>query len=140
METWILYAFLSAIFAGMTSILAKFGMNQLSADQALAIRVLTICFIVLTVAAIQHRGETFKGLALRDSALLIASGITTSLSWIFYYRAMKDGLVSYVASIDKLSIVVTLTLSFFLLREPITAKVLAGSLLIVAGITVLLLK
>jgi transporter family protein len=73
-------------------------------------------------------------------ALLIASGITTTLSWMFYYRAMKDGLVSYVAAIDKASIVITLLLSFVLLKEPVTPKIIAGGLFIIVGMLILVWK
>jgi transporter family protein len=69
--------------------------------------------------------------------LLVASGVTTTLSWIFYYRAMKDGLVSYVAAIDKASILITLLLSFLLLKEPVTPKIIVGALLIFVGMIVL---
>ncbi|MFN8280902.1 MAG: EamA family transporter [Saprospiraceae bacterium] len=140
METWIWYALFSAIFAGLTSVLAKFGMSQLNADQALSIRVFTIASIVIGVLIWNHRSSAFKNISNHDLLLLIGSGITTSLSWIFYYRAMKDGLVSYVASIDKLSIVITLVLSFLVLKEPVNAKVIVGTLLIVAGVAVLLFK
>ena len=72
--------------------------------------------------------------------LLIVSGITTSLSWLFYYRAMKIGLVSYVAAIDKASIVITLLLSFLLLKEPATPKIMVGGGLIFVGMLVLIWK
>ena len=76
----------------------------------------------------------------KQTLLLVVSGITTTLSWIFYYRAMKDGLVSYVAAIDKASIVITLILSFILLKEPATPKVLVGGGLIFIGMIVLVWK
>ncbi|MHB1179450.1 MAG: EamA family transporter, partial [Daejeonella sp.] len=76
----------------------------------------------------------------KNLVFLAISGITTSLSWIFYYRAMKEGQVSYVASIDKASIVVTLMLSFIILKEPITAKVLLGAAFILTGMVILILK
>ena len=72
--------------------------------------------------------------------LLVLSGVTTTLSWLFYYRAMKDGLVSYVAAIDKASIVITLILSFVLLKEPVTPKILVGAGLIFVGMLVLVWK
>jgi transporter family protein len=71
---------------------------------------------------------------------LAISGITTSLSWIFYYRAMKEGQVAYVASIDKASIVVTLLLSFIILKEPMTTKVLIGAGFILIGMAILIWK
>ena len=76
----------------------------------------------------------------RQLFLLILSGITTTFSWIFYYRAMKDGLVSYVAAIDKASIIITLVLSFILLKEPMTPKIIIGGSLIFVGMLVLIWK
>jgi transporter family protein len=88
-------------------------------------------------------GNAFTELQKSSSKNLIflaISGITTSLSWIFYYRAMKEGQVSYVASIDKASIVVTLLLSFLFLKEPITGKLLAGAAFILTGMIILIWK
>ena len=140
METWILYAILSMVFAGITSVLAKYGLQNIHPDLGLGIRTTTI-FLIITV--INIIGSKYKDLSLitgKQTGLLIASGITTTLSWLFYYRAMKDGPVSYVAAIDKASIVITLLLSFFLLKEPATPKVLLGGGMIFAGMLVLVWK
>jgi transporter family protein len=140
METWIIYAILSMVFAGITSVLAKYGLQNIHPDLGLGIRTTTI-FLIITV--INIIGSKYKDLSLitgKQTGLLIASGITTTLSWLFYYRAMKDGPVSYVAAIDKASIVITLLLSFFLLKEPATPKVLLGGGMIFAGMLVLVWK
>ena len=140
MQTWMLYAILSMFFAGITAVLAKYGLQNVSADFGLAIRT-TIIFIIIT--AMNIVGSTYKeytNLTSMQLVLLIASGICTTLSWIFYYRAIKDGLVSYVTAIDKGSILVTLLLSFFLLKEPMSAKVVIGCVLIFAGLLVLVWK
>jgi transporter family protein len=97
----------------------------------------------LIITVINIIGSKYKDLSLitgKQTGLLIASGITTTLSWLFYYRAMKDGPVSYVAAIDKASIVITLLLSFFLLKEPATPKVLLGGGMIFAGMLILVWK
>jgi len=132
METWIIYAILSMIFAGLTSVLAKYGLQNIHPDLGLGIRTTTIFILI---ASINIFTDKIKGFS-----LLVCSGITTTLSWLFYYRAMKDGLVSYVAAIDKASIVITLTLSFIILKEPVTLKILLGAGLIFIGMLVLVWK
>lgn len=141
MEKWILYALISMVFAGLTSVVAKFGMKDMSSDSALVVRT-AVVFAFVTVNAFLFKnafGEIRKA-ATRDLWLLAFSGLCTTISWVFYYRAMKEGPVSYVASIDKASIVVTLVLSFLILREPITGKILIGAALIFGGMLVLVWK
>jgi bacterial/archaeal transporter family protein len=141
MEKWIMYAIISMLFAGVTSVVAKFGMKDLSSDTALAFRTI-IVFLIVSANAFLFRNAfvELQQTPARNLIFLAISGVTTSVSWIFYYRAMKLGPVSYVASIDKASIVVTLLLSFTLLKEPVSAKVLAGAGLILAGMVVLIWK
>ena len=140
METWILYAILSMIFAGLTSVLAKYGLQNINPDLGLGIRTTTIFFIITVINIIGARYKELPLLTSKQTLLLVVSGITTTLSWLFYYRAMKDGLVSYVAAIDKASIVITLILSFILLKEPATPKILVGGGLIFIGMIVLVWK
>ncbi|MGC1239963.1 MAG: EamA family transporter [Chryseosolibacter sp.] len=140
MQTWIIYAILSMIFAGLTSVLAKYGLQNISADFGLGVRTTIIFLIITAINLVGAKYKEFTNLTNLQLGLLIASGITTTLSWIFYYRAMKDGPVSYVASIDKASIVITLLLSFLLLKEPVTPKILAGASLILAGMLILVWK
>lgn len=140
MQQWVFYAILSMIFAGVTAVLAKYGLQNISADFGLGVRT-TVIFIIITIMnVIGSRYKEFTALTKFQLWLLIASGITTTLSWIFYYRAMKDGLVSYVSAIDKASILITLLLSFFLLKEPFTPKIAIGASLILAGMIVLIWK
>lgn len=140
METWIVYAILSMLFAGFTSVLAKYGLQNINSDLGLGIRTVTIFLIIVVFNVATNKIKDIHLLTQKQWMLLIASGITTSLSWIFYYRAMKDGLVSYVAAIDKASIVITLLLSFFLLKEPATPKIMVGAGLIVVGMLILIWK
>ncbi len=141
MERWIIYAIISMLFAGLTSVIAKFGMKDLSSDTALAIRTSVVFTIVIANAFILRNAyNELQNAPAKNLIFLAISGITTSLSWIFYYRAMKEGQVSYVASIDKASIVVTLLLSFLILKEPITAKVLLGAGFILTGMVILIWK
>jgi len=140
MQTWIIYAIISMIFAGLTSVLAKYGLQNISADFGLGIRTTVIFVIITTVNLLGAKYKEFANLTTLQVTLLVASGITTTLSWIFYYRAMKDGLVSYVAAIDKASILITLLLSFFLLKEPMSPKIIVGASLIFIGMIVLIWK
>jgi transporter family protein len=140
MEAWKLQAILAAIFAGLTSVLAKAGMQNLGPDVSLALRTCVVFALVVANALIVTSAHPFAALRTatpRDLALLALAGLTTSLSWIFYYRAMKTGTVSFVSLVDKGSIVITLLLSFLILREHFSAQTLAGAALILGGIVVL---
>ena len=129
------------LFAGLTSVIAKFGMKNLSSDVALGIRTMVVFSIVMINGFLLNNALSEIKQAPKSNLIFLAiSGITTSLSWIFYYRAMKEGQVSYVASIDKASIVVTLLLSFIILKEPITTKILIGAGFILIGMMILIWK
>lgn len=141
MEKWVVYAIISMVFAGITSVVAKFGMKDLSSDTALAIRTAVVfTIVVLNAFVFRNAFAELQQSPAKNLIFLTISGITTSVSWIFYYRAMKIGPISYIASIDKASIVVTLLLSFILLKEPITAKILAGAIFILIGMIILIWK
>ena len=143
METWKIQALLAALFAGLTSVLAKSGMKNLGPDVSLALRTCVVFTLVVLNALVWTSGKPIAALAEargRDLALLALAGLTTSLSWIFYYRAMKTGTVSFVSLVDKGSILVTLLLSFWLLREPFTPKIALGGGLVLAGIVILTSK
>ena len=140
METWKLQAIFAAVFAGLTSVLAKSGMATLGPDVSLAVRTCVVFTLVIGNALIVTGAKPLAALhaaSPRDLVLLALSGVTTTLSWIFYYRAMKTGTVTFVALVDKGSIVITLLLSFFILREHFSAQTLGGAALILAGIVVL---
>ncbi len=140
MPAWIIYAILSMIFAGFTSVLAKYGLQNIHPDLGLGIRTTTIFFLITVFTVFTGKWKEIPLLTQKQLWLLVLSGITTTFSWVFYYRAMKDGLVSYVAAIDKASILITLVLSFTLLREPINARIITGCGLILAGLVVLTWK
>ena len=140
MEKWIIYAIISMVFAGITSVLAKYGLENINSDLGLGIRTATIFVLVTGFVFATDKYRDVNLITSKQLILLIASGLTTTLSWVFYYRAMKEGMVSYVASIDKASIIVTLLLSFALLGEPMTPQILLGGGLILAGMLVLVFK
>ena len=143
MEPWKIQAILAALFAGLTSVLAKSGMKNLGPDVSLALRTCVVFTLVMLNALIWTNARPLAALEAarpRDLALLALSGLTTSLSWIFYYRAMKTGTVSFVSLVDKGSILITLLLSFWLLKEPFTPKIALGGVLVLAGLGVLTWK
>ena len=140
MESWKLQALLSALFAGVTAVIAKFGLENISADLGVAIRTGFVFFYVLVVAFSTRGSSGVANLTFKHFGLLALSAATTALSWIFYYRAVKAGQVSVVAVIDKASILFTLAASFLLLREPMSPRVLSGAALVLAGLLVIAVK
>lgn len=140
MKQYHIFAIISMLFAGLTSVIAKAGLKNVSGDTGLAIRTLFVfTFVWLNIFLFNHIKD-FTHLTKKDILLLSISGLTTSLSWIFYYKAIKIGNVSEVALIDKGSIVITLFLSVIFLKESFTWQLLLGSVLIVGGILVLTWK
>jgi transporter family protein len=140
MPTWIFYSLLSMFFAAITAVIAKFGMQNVSGDLALAIRT-TMIFALVWINAFAFKHTTqLVNFSVKDILFLCISGVATTLSWIFYYRAIKIGDVSIVASIDKASLVLTIIFAFFFLKEPVTPKVLLGAGLITAGTLILVFK
>lgn len=138
MPHWLIYALLATFFAGLTSVLAKFGISKINSDLGLAIRT-SIVFVLVWLNLFAWSGvKGIEQLTSKSFLFLVLSGITTSLSWIFYYRAMKLGTVSYVASIDKGSIVITILLSVALLKEPLTPKLFFGAVVIFIGLVILI--
>lgn len=136
-----MYAFAAALFAGLTSVIAKAGLKALGADLGLAVRtVFVFAFIMLNTAmwtGMEKAAATLQQAGWRPIGLLALSAVTTTLSWICYYRAMHEGTVSFVSLVDKGSILVTLTLSVLLLGEPFTWRIAAGAGLILCGLLVL---
>ena len=140
MKQYQIFAIISMIFAGLTSIIAKAGLKNVASDTGLAVRTSFVFFLIWLNIFAFNNAKDFSNLTKKDILLLGFSGITTTISWIFYYRAMKVGNVSEIALIDKGSIIITLALSFFFLNEQFTWKIAVGGLLIIAGILILTLK
>ncbi len=137
---WKYYALLSALFAALTAIFAKVGVKDINSDLATAIRTTIILFITWGIAlAGGHAGEA-KTIPGHAWLFLVLSGVATGLSWLFYFKALQVGDVARVAPVDKLSVVITICLSFLFLKEPVNAKVVTGALLITAGSIVMLYK
>jgi transporter family protein len=130
---WKYYALLSALFAAATAILAKTGVKGINGNLATAIRTSVVLLIAWGIVALSGGAKEIKTLSKWNLVFLSLSGIATGLSWIFYFKALETGDVSKVAPVDKLSVVITMALAFLILGEPVTPKVVAGGLLIVAG-------
>lgn len=137
---WKYYALLSAFFAALTAIFAKIGVKDVNSDLATAIRTTVILLITWGIALVGNHVSEVKNIPPHTWLFLILSGCATGLSWLFYFKALQLGDVSRVAPIDKLSVVITICLSFMFLKEPFNAKVVTGALLITAGSIVMLYK
>ncbi len=137
---WKLFAVLSAVFAALTSILAKIGIKGVDSNLATAIRTIVVVILAWGIVFATGVHSEVKSLTKQNWIFLILSGIATGLSWIFYYRAISIGDVSKVAPIDKSSIVLTLILAALILGEQLNAKTLLAGGLITAGTFVMLLK
>ncbi len=137
---WKYYALLSAFFAALTAIFAKVGVKDVNSDLATAIRTTVILLITWGIVIVGNHQAEVKTISGHTWTFLILSGCATGLSWLFYFKALQAGDVSRVAPIDKLSVVITICLSFLFLKEPVNAKVIIGALLITAGSLVMLYK
>lgn len=137
---WKYYALLSALFAALTAVFAKIGVKDIDSDLATAIRTSVILFITWGIVFAGNHTSEVKGISGHTWIFLILSGVATGLSWLFYFKALQTGDVSRVAPIDKLSVVITICLSFLLLKEPVNARVVVGALLITGGSMVMLMK
>jgi len=140
MKPWITFAILSMIFAGFTSTIAKLGLVGISGELGLAVRTAFVFGLVFLFAAVTVPPAQFATLTATNYLWLGLSGLTTSLSWIFYYKALKDGQVSTIALIDKGSILVAIVMACLFLKEQITLRVGIGGALMLAGIVVIARK
>ena len=137
---WWIYAILSALFASLTAIFAKVGVANINSNLATGIR--TVVVLIMLWCIILARGEA-KGISLlskQNIIFLIISGIATGLSWLFYFKALQLGNVSQVATIDKLSVALTIILAITFLGETLTLKTAIGAGLIIAGTLVMIVK
>lgn len=137
---WVIFAFASALFAGLTAILAKCGIRKTDSDAATAIRtgvVLVMAWLIVFVKGKQH---TLRSVPKKELVFLILSGLATGGSWLCYYKALQDGLASVVVPIDKLSLLVSIGFSALVFKERLSNKAALGLGLIVAGTLLMLVK
>lgn len=136
---WAVFAILSAVFAALTSILAKVGIDGVNSNLATAIRTTVVLLIAWLLVFITNAQKGIPEIGKRSWLFLILSGLATGASWLCYYKALQSGSVSKVVPIDKMSVVITLVLAFLLLHEKFDLKSIIGSILITAGTLVMVL-
>ena len=136
---WAIFAILSAIFAALTSILAKVGIEGVNSNLATAMRTIVVVLMAWFMVFITGNQNGIVDVSKKSWIFLILSGLATGASWLCYYKALQLGEASKVVPIDKLSIVITIILAFIFLGEQITLKTLIGCCLIVAGTFVMIL-
>jgi transporter family protein len=137
---WIIYAVFSAIFASLTSILGKIGIEGVESNLGTAIRTIVVLIMAWVIVFTTGKQHMIKKIDRQSWIFLILSGFATGGSWLCYYRALQDGLASVVVPIDKLSILITIIFSYVFLKETLTRKALFGLILIVGGTLSLLIK
>jgi len=136
---WFVFALLSAIFASLTSILAKAGIDGVNSNLATAIRTVVVVVMAWGMVFLTNAQSGISEISRKSWLFLILSGLATGASWLCYYRALQSGEVSKVVPIDKLSVIITLILAFVLLREKFTVKSLIGSIFIAIGTLIMVL-
>lgn len=136
---WAIFALLSAVFAALTSILAKVGIDGVNSNLATAVRTVVVVAMAWGMVFLTDAQTGLGEISKKSWVFLILSGLATGASWLCYYRALQLGDASKVVPIDKLSVVITLVLAFVFLHEEFTAKSLIGCILITAGTLVMVL-
>ena len=136
---WFVFALLSAIFAALTSILAKIGIDGVNSNLATAIRTVVVVIMAWGMVFLTNTQAGLSDISKKSWLFLILSGLATGASWLCYYRALQIGEASKVVPVDKLSVVITLVLAFVFLHEEFTAKSLIGCILIGAGTLIMVL-
>lgn len=136
---WLLFALLSSIFAALTSILAKVGIEGVNSNLATAVRTMVVVVMAWGIVFLTGAQSGIQEISKKSWIFLILSGLATGASWLCYYRALQIGEASKVVPIDKLSVVITLVLAFVFLNERFTPKSLVGCILIGIGTLVMVL-
>jgi transporter family protein len=136
---WFLFALLSAVFAALTSILAKIGIEGVNSNLATAIRTVVVVGMAWLMVFVTHAQGGLGSISRRSWIFLILSGLATGASWLCYYKALQMGEASKVVPIDKFSVVITLVLAFVFLHEKFTPKSIVGCVLIAAGTLLMVL-
>lgn len=136
---WILFAVLSSLFAALTSILAKVGIENVNSNLATAIRTVVVLGMSWLMVFVTHSGNGILEISKKSWLFLILSGLATGASWLCYYKALQLGEASKVVPIDKMSVIVTIILAFIFLHETVTLKSFVGCCLIGLGTLLMVL-
>ena len=138
-DSWVIYAILSAVFAALTSILAKIGISDINSNLATAIRTIVVLIMAWGIVIMTGAQSGIQDITAKSWIFLVLSGIATGLSWLFYYKALQLGDASKVVPIDKFSVVISMILAFVILKEDLTFKTVMGGILITDGTFVMIL-
>lgn len=130
---WLVYALLSAVFAALTAILGKIGIDEVESNLGTAIRTVVVLIMAWFMVAVSHKGHLVRTVPKKELLLICLSGIATGAAWLCYYRALQEGFASVVVPIDKQSILVTIAFSYLVFHEKLTLKSAIGLTLIVVG-------
>lgn len=130
---WILYAFLSAVFAAVTSILAKIGIDGVESNLGTAVRTSVVLLFAWAIVLVKGKQKALKKLDKKELVFILLSGVSTGASWLCYYYALQNGVVSIVVPIDKLSIIVSIVFSYIVFKERLSKKAFIGLCLMVIG-------
>lgn len=136
---WFAFALLSAVFAALTSILAKIGITGINSNLATAIRTVVVLVVAWGMVFITGEQHGISDISTKSWIFLVLSGIATGLSWLFYYYALQIGEASKVVPVDKFSVVISLVLAFVILREAVTVKTVLGGIFITIGTFIMIL-
>ncbi len=136
---WFIFALLSAVFAALTSILAKIGIDGVNSNLATAVRTVVVLIMAWGMVFLTGVQSEIYAIGKKSLLFLVLSGLATGASWLCYYKALQLGDASKVAPVDKMSIVITLILAFIFLHETFTAKMVIGAILITAGMLVMII-
>ena len=137
---WFVFALLSAIFAALTSVLAKIGIDKVNSNLATAIKTVVVAIMAWGMVFLTNKQSGISEISRKSWLFLILSGLATGASWLCYYRALQIGEVSKVVPVDKLSVVITLILAFVLLHEEFTMKSIVGCILIGMGTLIMVVE
>ena len=138
-KAWLFYAVLSAVFASLTSILGKVGIENINSNLGTAIRTCVVLVMAWIVVFVTGKQKTIREISGKELGFICLSGLATGGSWLCYYKALQDGLASVVVPIDKLSILITIAFSYLVFHEKLTRKSAIGLVLIVAGTLLMIL-
>ncbi|EFE57577.1 MULTISPECIES: EamA family transporter [Streptococcus] len=136
---WFFFALLSAIFAALTSILAKIGIEGVPSNLATAIRTVVVILMAWAMVFLTNSQTEIVNISRKSWLFLILSGLATGASWLCYYKALQMGNATEVSAVDKFSLVITLVLAFFFLQDVLTFKTIIGCILITIGTLVMIL-
>jgi transporter family protein len=136
---WVVYAMLGALFAALTSVLAKIGIENVNPNLATAVRTVVVLIMAWGIVFITGKHHEITDIGQKSWLFLFLSGCATGLSWLFFYRALQMGEASKVVPVDKFSVVISMALAFIILGEAVTLKTVIGGILITLGTLVLVL-